>query len=395
VQNSPDPLGAEPVTSTNSVGTPVLFRVEFTPFTIVEISMQSRYGLILEQAINGNQLPDEQSPIAKWSGGYASFDPLRLINESSVGAQFHVRLSIDFEQGRVMAEIIPCAGFQERLNPFPAGSFGTIASPFIAVTNLTDYNKDPNFDGNLHYKIFVRTNGNTDVDNASAPGGTLRYIDREFTNVQVSFNKPIEFPPIPQVPQGVFSPDDFDDGTIAPFWYIQSATGLDFKEEGGVLKLTGNQTETGTSVSEFRSTDSPPRQNATVTIDFQAPTGIQTNTFCMFRVYFDAFNYFEIGIYEEGYALTRCMGTSIDAMGTWLPLFGDETTKFHTLKLSYKDDTGHIDAFIDDVQLDGIEDKQFSPSFTQFGFAFYLFGVEGQYIEREWDNFTSSMGATP
>jgi len=190
----------------------------------------------------------------------------------------------------------------------------------------------------------------------------------------------------------VFAPDDFNDGTISPSWGLSRATGLNFKEDG-VLTLEGNPNEAGTPGTYFRSTTSP-RQDVTVMIDFRAPTGIQINTFCMFRVQFDSFNYFEIGIYKEGYALTRCMGPQVDGISAFLPLFGDETTKFHTLELSYKDDTGHIDAFIDDVQADAIGDKKFSASFPDFQFAFYVFSAEGQYIEREWDNFTSS-GFTP
>jgi len=192
--------------------------------------------------------------------------------------------------------------------------------------------------------------------------------------------------------QFVFAPDDFNDGTISPSWGLTTAMGLYFREDG-VLTLEGNQNGASTTGAYFLSTASP-RQDVTVMIDFRAPTGIQINNMCMFRVQFDAFNYFEVGIYKQGYALTRCMGPQVDAISTFLPLFGDETTKFHTLKLSYKDDSGHIDAFINDIQVYAIDDKQFSASFTDFRFAFYVFSVEGQYIEREWDNFASS-GFTP
>jgi hypothetical protein len=300
-----------------------------------------------------------------------------------VGAQFHARISINLEQNKVMAEIIPSAGFLENMNPFPAGSYGAIASPFVAITNLIDYTKDPSFYRNLHFKILVRTNGNTDVDDASAPGGTLRYIDRKFSNVNVSFNNPIEFPPIPQVS---LPSDDFNDGTIAAFWDLLPVTGFLFKEENGILKLSGNQTGNDLSRSSLL-TIAYTRQDVNAKIDFCAPTGIQTDTFCIFRIQVDPFNYFQIQVTKEGYQLLRVINNHIDSAGSQLSLFGDETTKFHNLRLSYKDNTGHVEAYIDDTQLDGISDKVLPPSLADFQFAFFAFSAEGQYMEREWDNF--------
>jgi hypothetical protein len=201
ILTGPDPCGDR---GDNSMGTPVLFRIEFTPFTFAEISMQGAFGLALEQVINNEQPSDERSPngglattytaITKWLGDFADFDPLGLTPQRTVGAYFHIRLSIDFEQNKVMAEITPCADCMYAVNPITVTSQGTIDAPFVAVTNLIDYTTDPLFDGNLHFKIFVRTNGNAQVDSESAPGGTLRYIDREFTNVQVLLNAPIVFP---------------------------------------------------------------------------------------------------------------------------------------------------------------------------------------------------------
>jgi hypothetical protein len=395
IPGSLDPLGDK---SNDSLGTPVLFRVSLTWCTFVEISMQSTYGLRLEQVINCTQPSDEISPngglartntaISNWTGGPVDFDPLDLIQAVTVGAQFHVRLSVDFEQYKVMAEITPKPGFEGNFNPFPPGSEGAIAAPFIAVTNLIDYTKDPDFNGSIFYGIFIRTNGNTDVDDPSAPGGTLRYIDREFTSVQVSFNQPIEFPPIPQV---VFPPDDFNNSIIAPTWELLPATGLGFIEEDGILKVTGTPDADG-GVSFL--TIAARRQDVTVEMDFRAPTGVQTSTPCMFRIQFDPFNYFEIGISNDGYRLVRVIGNQVDATGSPLPLFGDETTNFHRLKLSCKDGTGHVEAFIDNIQLDGIDDRLFSSSFADFRFAFSAFTASGQYIEREWDNFTSAT-STP
>ena len=357
--------------------------------------MQSHFGLALEQVINNEQPSDELSAnggiagiyaaIARWSRDPVNFDPLGLIDEGSVGAQLHARISIDLEQNKVMAEIMPSAGFLEDMSPFPAGSYGAIASPFVAVTNLIDYTKDPSFDGNLHFRIFVRTNGNTDVDDASAPGGTLRYIDRRFSNVQVVFDSPIEFPPVPQVS---LPSDDFNDGTMAAFWDLLPATGFLFKEEDGVLKLSGNQIEDGVSGSSLL-TIAYPRQDVTSMIDFRASTGIQTDTFCIFRIQFDPWNYFEIQVTREGYQLLRVIENQLDSAGSKLPLFGDEASKFHNLRLSYKDSTGHVEAYIDDIQLDGIADKVFPTSFADFQFAFFAFSVEGEYMEREWDNFIS------
>jgi hypothetical protein len=56
--NSSDPLGDR---SSNSMGTPVLFRIFFTWTSFVEISMQSTYGLNLEQVINSVQPSEEIS----------------------------------------------------------------------------------------------------------------------------------------------------------------------------------------------------------------------------------------------------------------------------------------------------------------------------------------------
>jgi len=391
-----DPLGdrSEP----DSMGTPVLFRIELVPdSTFVEISMQSLFGLMLEQVINNLQPPDAVSanggiaqvgvPIAKWTGGPASFDPLGLVPEQSVDARFHARLSIDFAQNKVRADITPAADGSGDLNPLPAGSYGAIASPFSAVTNLVDFTKDRSFDGNLYPKIYVHTNGNTDVDDPSAPGGTLRYIDREFTNVQFYCNEPLEFPPVP-VQQYVFYPDDFNDGVVAPYWEILPSQGLSF-QENGTLVLQGTQTDSGTSASALLANPSG-RQDVTVAIDFRAPTGVSANTYCMFRVQLDPFNYFEIGISEGGYNLTRVIDNQPDASGGCMPLFGNERDVFHRLTLSYVDETGHVEAFLDGIQLDGIQDKQFSSSFADIRFAFFSFSVGGQYIEREWDNFESS-----
>jgi hypothetical protein len=227
-QGSSDPCGDQ---SETSMGTPVLFRIYFSNNSAVEVSMQT--GLNLEQIINGSQPQDEISlngglaragtRISKWTGGPASFDPLGLIQAASVGAQFHVRLSIDLEQNKIMAEIEPKPAFEGNFQPIPPGSELGIVSPFVAVTNLIDYTKDPWFDGTLFFGIAVRTNGNTEFDAPLAPGGTLRYIDREFSNVQVSFNKPVEFPPIPPLE---LPSDNFDDGTIAAFWDLFPMTGL-------------------------------------------------------------------------------------------------------------------------------------------------------------------------
>ena len=123
-------------------------------------------------------------------------------------------------------------------------------------------------------------------------------------------------------------------------------------------------------------------------IDFRVPTGVQADTLCIFRIQFDPYNYFEIEITTGGYQLVRVIDSQVEAVGGPLPLFGDETTKFHKLTLSYNDSTGHVDAYIDDIKLDGIADRVFSPSFANFQFAFFSFNAEGQYIEREWDNFT-------
>jgi len=133
-----------------------------------------------------------------------------------------------------------------------------------------------------------------------------------------------------------------------------------------------------------------PRQDVEVMIDFRAPTGIQTDTFGIFRIQFDAYNYLEIGVNTGGYQLVRVIDNQVDAVGSQLPLFGDETTKFHKLKLSYNDSSGHVDAYIDNIKLDGIADRIYSPSFTNLKFIFYALGAEGKYIEREWDNFTFS-----
>lgn len=286
-----------------------------------------------------------------------------------------------------MAEIAPKPGFEGNFNPFPPGSEGSIAAPFIAVTNLIDYTKDLGFDGSIEYGIFVRTNGNTDVDNSFAPGGTLRYIDREFTNVQVTFNQAIHFPPVPQI---MFPPDDFDDGIIAPFWDLVPATGLVFNEENGVLKLSGIPEEDKFAFFITSRMVRYQRQDAVVQMDFKAPTGIQANPACLFRLQFDFSDYIEVGVYNDGYRLTRVIANEVEASGSLLPLFGNERTEFHRFQLSYKDATGHVEAFVDDIPLGGIDDKRFSSSFVNFEFAFYSSVVHGQYIEREWDNFTSS-----
>lgn len=395
--NSDDPLGDGTATFGHkivSMGTPVLFRIAFRPSYFAEISMLSHYGLALEQVVNNKQLSNEISlngglaktyvPIAKWTGGSVSFDPFGLIDGGSVGARFHARLSVDFEKNKIMAEIIPQNGFEENFNPFPVGTYGAIASTFTAVTNLIDYTKDQPFDGNVFFAIYIRTNGNTEVDDVSAPGGTLRYIDRIFENVKVALNKPIEFPPIPPF---LLPSDNFDDGIVAPFWELLPSAGILFAEENGVLKLFGNPTENRNSAFL---TNAYPRQDITVMIDFRAPTGIQADTFGMFRIQFDSLNYFEIGVNAEGYQLVRVINNQVWAFGNPLPLFGDETTNFHKLKLSYNDGSGHVDAYIDNIKLDGIADSIFSTSFANLQFVFYSFSVEGHYIEREWDNFTFS-----
>jgi hypothetical protein len=390
ILDSPDPCGDR---SDSSMGTPVLFRISFTSITFAEISMQAAFGLRLEQVNNFLQLQDEISKnggmarvgtyISDWTGGPAIFDPSGLTSGNSVGAQFHVRLSIDFELNKVMAEIIPHAGFEKRFNPLPVGSEESIASPFIAVTNLIDYTKDQEFSGNIFYSIHVRTNGNTDIDDASAPGGTLRYIEREFTNIQVHFNQPINFPTIPQLLY-VFFPDDFNDNILKSYWTRYVIGGLSFITENGVLKLSGTSGETG--FSSFI-TSAAKRQNCTVEMDFRAPSEIQS--LCMLRIGFDGYNYFEIGIGKDGYRLTRVMENQVEATGDLFPLIGDETTNFHHIKLSYNDATGHIEAFIDSILLDGINDKLFPLSFTSINFEFYTHAIKDQYIQYEWDNFNS------
>jgi hypothetical protein len=392
IPGSSDSLGDG---SINSMGTPVLFRISLGWHSIVEISMQSNYGLALEQAVNLTQEDDEISPnggpartytaISKWTGGPVNFDPFGLIQATTVGSQFHVRLSIDFEQYKVMAEITPKPGFEGAFNPFLPSNGGGIAAPFIAVTNLIDLTKDPNFDGSIFYGIHVRTNGNTDVDDPSAPGGTLRYIDREFTNVQVTFNQNIDFPPVPNLPLVVFPIDDFDNGVIGPTWNLAPITGITFSEGNGVMKMGGIPEDTG--YASFGS-PSAQRQNVTVGMDCRSPTGLQAND-SSFRLQFDAFNYIQVQINNGGYGLIRVIGNNVDAVGDSLPLFGDETTNFHRIKLVYKDSSGHVEAFVDDRPLGAIEDKLFSSSLTDFQFVFFNFVVEGQYIEREWDNFTS------
>ena len=379
--------------SDSSMGTPVLFRISFTSITFAEISMQSTFGFYLEQLVNKTQLPEElsknggiarSSHIADWTGEPAIFDPLGLTSENSVGAQYHAKLSIDFVLNKVKAEITPHAGFENRFNPLPAGSEGSIASPFIAVGNLIDYTKDPQFTGNIFYSIHVRTNGNTDVDNPSAPGGTMRYIDREFTNVHVYFNQPIDFLEVPQI-QYLFFPDDFNDGILKSYWERYVVSGLNFIAENGVLKLTGISGETG--FSSFYST-SAKRQNCTVEMDFKAPSGIQS--LCMFRIEFDGYNYFEINISMDGYRLVRVIDNQVEAIGNPIPLFADETTNFHHLKLTYDDETDHIEAFVDSIQLNSITDKIFPPSFKSLSIVFYIHAFQGQDIEYEWDNFNST-----
>jgi hypothetical protein len=363
---------------------------------MVEISMQSTYGLALEQVYNNTQNGGEISPngglartytaISKWTGGPVNFDPLGLIQATTVGSQFHVKLSIDFKQYKVMAEVTPKSGLEENFIPFLPSNGGGIAAPFIAVTNLIDYSKDPNFDGTMHYAMHIRTTGNTDVDNPSAPGGTLRYIDREFTNAHVTFNQEIDFPPIPYVQQGVFPIDNFDYGYISPTWSLGPVTGLTFSIDNGALKMLGVPSENG-----YASVSCPyaKRQNVTVEMDFKAPTGLQPRPDGIFRLQFDAFNFIQIESDNDGYRLMRVIDHNVDAVGDSLPLFGDERTNFYRIKLVYKDTTGHVEAFVDDHPLSGIEDKIFSSSFTDFNFAFYNFVVAGQYIDREWDNFIS------
>ena len=390
IMSSQDACGDK---SDSSMGTPVLFRIVFTPTAFVEISMQSGFGIYLEQVVNNTQLSDElsknggrarSSHISDWTGEPAIFDPLGLTSENSIGAQFHARLSIDFELNKVKAEITPHAGFEKRFISFPAGYEGLIASPFITVTNLIDYTKDSQFSGSLFYVVYVRTNGNTDVDNPSAPGGTLRYIDREFTNLQVHLNQPIDFPKVPQI-QYLFFPDDFNDSLIQSYWSRQVTSGLSINEENGVLKLSGTSGETG--FSSFRSS-SAKRQDCSVEIDFRAPKGIKSS--CLFRIWFDdPYNYFEVEIGNDGYRLGRTINNQVEVSGNALPLFGDETTNFHHLKMTYNDGTGHIEAFVDNIKLDGIADKILPPSFTSISTVFFVQANQGQYIEYEWDNFNS------
>jgi hypothetical protein len=393
IPGSSEPLGCE---SDNSMGTPVLFRISFTWHTIVEISMQSDYGLALEQAVNLTQNDDEISPnggpartytaISKWTGGPVGFDPLGLIQGTTVGSQFHVRLSIDYKQYKIKAEITPKAGFEGAFNPFLPSYGGGMAAPFIAVTNLIDYRKDPDFNGNIFYGMHICTNGNTDVDNPSAPGGTLRYVDREFTNVQVTFNQNIDFPPIPYVPQGAFPADDFENGIIGPTWNPGPVTGITFSEGNGVLKMAGIPEGTG-----YASFGSPyaQRQNVTVEMDFKTPTGLQARPDGIFRLLFDAFNFIQVESDNDGYRLMRVIDHNVDAIGDPLPPFGDEVTNFHRIKLVYKDATGHVEAFVDENPLGAIADKLFSSSFTNFWFIYYNYVVDGQYIERKLDNFIS------
>jgi hypothetical protein len=398
IPGSSDPLGdnGSKPPGDDTLGTPVLFRISFSWCTFVEISMQSTYGLALEQMTNCSQTPDEISPnsgparsytaISKWTGGPVDFDPLGLIQTTTIGSQFHVRLSIDFYQNKVMAEITPKPGLEGNFNPFLPSHGGGIAAPFIAVTNLIDYTKDPDFTGSIFYGIHIRTTGNTDVDNPSAPGGTLRYIDREFTNAQVTFNQNIDFPPIPILPQVVFPADDFDNGVIGPTWSLAPVTDISFSEGNGALKMAGIPEENG--YASF-SSPSAQRQDITVEMDFRSPTGLQDGSDGAFRLQFDAFNYIQVQIGSDGYRLLRAIGNNIGEVGDPLPLFGDETTNFHRIKLVYKDATGHVEAFVDDRPLGGIEDKLFSSSLTDFQFVFYNFVVDGQYIDREWDNFMS------
>jgi len=181
--------------------------------------------------------------------------------------------------------------------------------------------------------------------------------------------------------------DNFDDGTIAPLWNLYPTTGLLFEEKEGTLSLAGTLKETDWSAIL---TMPYPRQDVEVMINFRAPTGIQDDTASIFRIQFDFFNYFQIQTFPEGYRLVRVLDNQVEAVGSPLPLFGDETTKFHKLKLRYYDKTGHVEAYIDNIQLDGITDNVFSSSFPDFQFAFFSFNVEGQYIKHEWDNFSAS-----
>jgi len=381
----------------DSMGTPVLFRISFPGWTtFVEISMQSFFGLALEQVFNGRQQPPiilssnceiarTYTQISGWTGGEASFDPLELTDKATVGVQFHVRLSIDFEQDKVMAEVIPKSGFEKLFNPIPPGIEG-IVSPLIAIANLVDYTKSSSFNGNFFYIICMRTNGNTDVDNNEAPGGTLRYIDREFTNIRFSFNQPIAFPKMPEL-QTLFFPDDFNDSITAPYWTSYPTKGLDFVEEEGVLRINGLSSEEG--YSNFM-TNTIKRRDITVEMDFKAVSGIQANTSSIFRIQFDPFNYFEIDIYSGGYNLVRVIENQVDAVGIGFPPFGDEATNWHRLKLVYQDSTGHVEGFIDNIQLGGIIDKVFPSSFTTLQFASFVYTVKDQYVEYQWDNFTST-----
>jgi hypothetical protein len=333
------------------------------------------------------QLARTFTGISKWKNGIASFDPYRLIQTSTVGSQFHVKLSIDFEQNKIRAEIEPKPGTESSFNPFPVGSDGAIAAPFVAITNLINYKIDPDYDGTVTYAIFIRTNGNTEVDDTMAPGGTLRYIRRDFSNVGVFFNQPIEFPIIPEL-QGAFPSDDFNDGIISPCFNLDCNGGLDFEEGNGVFKLYGVPTEDG--ISAFH-TSTVTRQDINIGMDFCAPTGFQNNTTTLFRLQFDPFNYIQIGVDNSGYNLARVIDNKIDSAGNMLPLFGNERSKFHHLRIAYNDATGHTKAFVDGTQLEGIPDKIIPSSYKTFQFVVYSFTADGLYIERKWDNLIVSV----
>jgi hypothetical protein len=186
----------------------------------------------------------------------------------------------------------------------------------------------------------------------------------------------------------VFPSDDFDNGIIAPTWELAPVAGLSFSEEGGVLKLTGVPEETGFAC--FLTLSAAQRQNVVIEMDFKSPTGLQSDPNYIYRIQFDPFNYIQIQVGNDGYRLIRVIANEVDAFGVSLSLFGDETTNFHRLKLSYDDAIGHVEAFVDNVPLGGIYDKTFSAFFVNFQFASYTFVVEGQYIEREFDNFRVS-----
>ena len=155
------------------------------------------------------------------------------------------------------------------------------------------------------------------------------------------------------------------------------------------MKMAGIPGDTG--YASFGS-PSAQRQNVAVGMDFRYPTGLRAND-SSFRLQFDSFNYIQVQINNDGYSLLRVIDNIVEAVGDPLPPFGDETTNFHRIKLLYEDSTGHVEAFVDDRPLGVIEDKLVPSSLTDFQFVFYNYVIEGQNIEHEWDNFSTTIFA--